>query len=67
MAASTKINQWLNGMELHVAEVHGNNNQASEHTGTGTGSPWEGGRVAQVKDENYSTVYKTMRVTFIIL
>lgn len=43
MAASTKINQRLNGMELHVAEVHGNNNQASEHTGTGTGSPWEGG------------------------
>lgn len=30
-------------MELHVAEVHGNNNQASEHTGTGKGSPWEGG------------------------
>lgn len=26
-----------------------------------------GGKVAQVKDENYSTVYKTMRVTFIIL
>lgn len=30
-------------MELHVAEVHGNNNQASEHTGTGIGSPREGG------------------------
>lgn len=43
MAASTKINRQLNGMELHVAEVHGNNNQASEHTGTGKGSPWEGG------------------------
>lgn len=44
MAASTKINQQLNGMELHVAEVHGNNNQARKHTGKGIGSPWEGGK-----------------------
>lgn len=53
-------------MKLHVAEVHRNNNQASEHKGMVTGSP-SGGEVAQVKDENYSTVYKTMRITFIIL
>lgn len=52
-------------MKLHVAEVHRNNNQASEHKGMVIGSPWggwggEGGEVAQVKDENYGTVYKTM-------
>lgn len=67
MAASTKINQLLNGMKLHVAEVHRNTNQASEHKGMVIGSPSGGGEVAQVKDENYSTVYKTMRITFIIL
>jgi len=39
MAASTKANHLLNGMKLHVAEVHRNNNQASEHKGMVTGSP----------------------------
>lgn len=68
MVASTKINQLLNGMTLHVAEVHRNNNQANEHKGMVLGSPWEGGKkVAQIEDENYSTVYKTMRITSIIL
>lgn len=55
-------------MTLHVAEVHRNNNQANEHKGMVLGSPWEGGKkVAQIEDENYSTVYKTMRITSIIL
>lgn len=67
MAASTTVNQLLNGMKLHVAEVHRNNNQASERKGMVIGSPWGRGKVARIKDENYSTVYKTMRVTFIIL
>lgn len=44
MAANKKINQLLNGMKLHVAEVHHNNNQASEHKGMVIGSPWEGGK-----------------------
>lgn len=66
MAANTKINQPLSGMKLHVAEVHSNSNQASEHKGMVIGSPWWG-EVAQIRDENYSTVYKTMRITFIIL
>lgn len=42
MVASAKINQLLNGMTLHVAEVHRNNNQANEHKGMVLGSPWEG-------------------------
>lgn len=44
MAASTKINQLLNGMKLHVAEVHRNTNQASEHKGMVIGSPSGGGK-----------------------